>query len=325
MRAIQIREHGGPDVLRVYDVPVPEPGPGQVLVKVVAAGVNPLDILIRSGVMAGPARGSLPITPGNEAAGIVERVGPGVSHLAPGQAVLGAALTGGYAEYAVMLAEATWPLPPDFDVAAAGGMHVGLRTAWHGLITLARLQAGEWVLVLGAGGGVGSIAVQIAVAFGARVVAAGADPRKLEAARALGAEVTVDYTQPEWSAEVRQVTGGGAHVIADGVAGPFFAPTAAAAALGARWALYGASGGMEISGGVVGIIGKCITLYGYGSAYDPRIGETHRDIAARAVPLLADGKIRPPVTERLPLADAPEAHRRLAARDVVGKLVLTLE
>ncbi len=319
MRAVRVHAFGGPEQLRLEDVPVPEPGAGQVLVRVAAAGVNPIDAILRRGERPGLA---LPLGLGGEAAGTVERVGPGVTAFQPGQAVFGAAIGGGYAEYALLDAARTLPVPEGVDRVAAGGLAIVLRTAWHGVVTLGGLRPGEWLLVHGAGGGVGSLAVQVGAALGGRVIATGRDPRKLDAARGLGATAVVDYSQPDWPAEVRRLSGGGVNVVADGVGASTFAGTLQCLALDARWAVYGAIGGGDVAVDLWALVAKCVTLTAYSTNVAGRMAETQRDLAERALPLFRVGKLRAPATQRMALADAAAAHERLASRDVVGRLVL---
>ncbi len=318
MRAVRVHEFGGPDRLRLEDVPIPEPGAGQVLVRVAAAGVNPIDAILRRGERPGL---TLPMGVGGEASGTVERVGPGVEGFRPGQAVFGIAVGGGYAEYALLDAARTLPLPAGVDLVAAGGLAIVLRTAWHGVVTLGGLQPGEWLLVHGAGGGVGSLAVQIGAALGGRVIATGRDPRKLDAARALGAEAVVDYGRPDWPAEVQRISGG-VNVVADGVGASTFAGTLECLALDARWAVYGAISGGDVQVNLWALIAKCATLTAYSTNVAGRMAETQRSLAERALPLFQVGKLRAPATERMALADAVAAHERLASREVVGRLVL---
>jgi NADPH:quinone reductase-like Zn-dependent oxidoreductase len=318
MRAVRLHEFGGPANLRLEEVAVPEPGAGQVLVRVAAAGVNPIDAILRRGERPGL---TLPMGLGGEASGTVERVGPGVEEFRAGQQVCGLAVGGGYAEYALLDAARTLPIPAGVDPIAAGGLPIVLRTAWHGVVTLGALQPGEWLLVHGAGGGVGSLAVQIGAALGGRVIATGRDPRKLDAARALGAEATVDYGPSDWPATVQRLSGG-VNVVADGVGASTFAGTLECLALNARWAIYGAISGGDVPANFWALIARCATLMAYSTSVAGRMDETQRDLARRALPLFAAGKLRAPATERLALADAVAAHKRLASRDVVGRLVL---
>jgi NADPH2:quinone reductase len=318
MRAVRVHAFGGPENLRLEDLPVPEPGPGQLLVRVAAAGVNPIDAILRRGERPGL---TLPMGVGGEASGTIERVGEGVRDYEPGQAVCGITVGGGYAEYALLDAARTLPVPEGVDLVAAGGLPIVLRTAWHGVVTLGGLRPGEWLLVHGAGGGVGSLAVQIGAALGGRVIATGGDARKLEAARALGAEATVDYSQPDWPAEVQRISGG-VNVVADGVGASIFAGTLQCLALDARWAIYGAISGGDVKANLWAVIAKCVTLTAYSTSVAGRMPETQRDLAERALPLFRAGKLRAPATEQMPLAEAAAAQDRLASREVVGRLVL---
>lgn len=193
MRAIQVHDYGGPEQLKLEDKPRPEPQAGEALVRVHAAGVNPLDWKIREGAMKSFAPVTFPYTPGIEASGVVEAIGSGVTAYAIGQAVYGPVAEGAYAEYIVVPAEALALKPESLSFAEAAAVPVGLTTAWRTLLDHGNLQAGQRVVIQGAAGGVGLFAVQLAKWKGAEVIGT-ASPTNLDFVRGLGADLVVDYT-----------------------------------------------------------------------------------------------------------------------------------
>jgi NADPH2:quinone reductase len=220
MKALMCHRFGPIDQLTVEDVPSPTPGPGEVLIDVQAASINFPDVLIVQGLYQ--IKPSLPFSPGAELAGVVSAVGPEVRHLAVGDRVFASVGTGGFAEQCVAPALRVQKLPADMDFETGASFVLVYGTSLHALQTIARLQPGETLLVLGAAGGVGIAAVEIAKAMGARVIAAASSPAKLELARSAGADATVDYTQPDWRREVEALTGGrGADVVYDAVGGSY--------------------------------------------------------------------------------------------------------
>src|SRR5579885_2177075 len=193
MHAIVVRQFGPADVLKYEEVARPEPGPGEALVRVHSAGVNPIDAKFRKGLLAALRTFELPWTPGSDVAGVVEAVGPGVTTVRPGDAVLGLSRTGAYAEFAAAPVDALAPKPARISFDEAASIPVGAMTAWQGLFDHGGLQPGQRVLVQGAAGGVGQLAVQLAHWKGARVVGT-ASTGNLDFVRALGADEVVDYT-----------------------------------------------------------------------------------------------------------------------------------
>ncbi|MGW0585301.1 alcohol dehydrogenase catalytic domain-containing protein, partial [Streptomyces sp. NPDC002920] len=206
MRAARCTEYGPPGGLSVVDLDDLEPGPGEVLVRVHAAAVNFPDVLLVADRYQVPA--PLPFTPGSEFAGVVAALGEGVSGPAVGSPVAGAVLTGAFAEQVVVPVAGLRPVPDGLDMVHAAAFHVTYATAYHSLVTVGQGAPGEWVAVLGAAGGVGSAAVDIATRLGMRVVAAASSQERLAVARKLGAEGAVDYVREDLKTRIRELTGG---------------------------------------------------------------------------------------------------------------------
>lgn len=328
MRAVRIEEFGGPEVLVAVEVPDPVAGPGQVLLRVEAAGVNRADALTRAGNYH--RAGRPPLTPGLEAAGTVLAVGEGVTGIRAGDraVAMGAANEPGfYAELAAVPAARTVVLPDGIDATAAAALPVAWLSAWYCLHRLARLEKGETVVIQAAASGVGSAAVQIAAAAGARVIAVARSAAKTEWAAELGAHDTIDSSAfPDGSAveEVLRLTGGrGAEVVLDTVGGDVFAHSLRQAAQAGRVV---AMANVALAPSTIDtrdFYPKNAVIHGFQltnlieRGYDPRADL--RDLADR----VADGTYRVPVEATFPLDRAGEAHRRLEQRGNRGKIVLT--
>jgi NADPH:quinone reductase len=324
MRAWQVPQLGEPrDVLTLAEVPDPAPGPGQVLVRVRAAAANFPDVLMcRGGYQVRPP---LPFTPGVELCGEVVAAGPGVSGFAAGDRVIGgpALPSGAFAEFAIMNADGIAPAPEGLDDAEAAVFFITYQTGWFGLHRRARLTAGETLLVHAAAGGVGSGAVQLGKAAGARVIGVVGGERKAEAARALGADVVIDRHREDFVAVVKEVTAGrGADVVYDPVGGQAYARSTKCIAFEGRILVVGFASGEIPSAALNHVLIKNYSVvglhWGLYQAKDPQaIADCHRQLSK----LAADGLIRPLVGERLGLADVPEGLQRLAGGDTIGRLV----
>jgi NADPH:quinone reductase len=333
MKAIQMTEQGGPEVLRLADLPDPQPGPGQVLIRVSAAAVNFSDIMRRRGDVY-PVPTPSPFVPGAEVAGTVEAVGDGVTGLPAGTRVfgtVGADGSGGYAELALAYAAAVIPIPAGLDPDAAAGIVVSGLAATVILADAAKVAEGETVFVPAAAGGVGSYAVQIARLLGAgTVIAAAGTEAKREAALALGADHAVDYTAAGWADQVLALTGGRGVDVALEMSGPDrLAQTLGILGPFARLVVYGA-----VTGSIEGFAPSALAAL----LYDPALGQSligfnlgawfqYRPQVAdallgRLVGWIADGKLATPAVHALPLADAEKAHRLLETGASSGKLVL---
>jgi NADPH2:quinone reductase len=340
MRAWQVSRLGEPrDVLTLADVPDPRPGPGQVLVRVRAAAANFPDVLMcRGGYQVRPP---LPFTPGIELCGEIVATGPDVAGsagglagglaggpaggLAVGDRVIGgpALPSGAFAELALMNAGSILPAPEELDDAEAAAFFITYQTGWFGLHRRARLAAGETLLVHAAAGGVGSGAVQLGKAAGARVIGVVGGERKAEAARALGADVVVDRHREDFVEVVKEVTGGrGADVVYDSVGGQAYARSTKCIAFEGRILVIGFASGDIPSAALNHVLIKNYSVVGlhwglYQTKEPSAIADCHRQLGK----LVAEGAIRPLVAERLRLEEVAGGLQRLAAGDTIGRLV----
>jgi NADPH:quinone reductase len=324
MRAWQVPELGEPrDVLTLAEVPDPEPGPGQVLVRVLGAAANFPDVLMcRGGYQVRPP---LPFTPGVELCGEVVALGPGVTGLAPGDRLIGGSVGGTFAELTLMNADSALPAPAGLDDAEAGAFFITYQTGWFGLHRRARLMAGETLLVHAAAGGVGSGAVQLGKAAGARVIGVTGGADKVEVARALGADVVVDRHAQDFVEVVKEVTGGrGADVVYDPVGGEAYTRSTKCIAFEGRILVIGFAGGQIQSAALNHALVKNYSIVGlHWGLYQTKDPQLIRDCHVQLTKLVADGAIRPLVSERLGMADVPAGLQRLADGATVGRIVFT--
>ncbi len=332
MTLVRIDRFGGPEVLAVHRAEVPHPGPGQILVRVEAAGVNFADVMRRRQDPY-PFPTLLPFTPGGEVAGVVEALGEGVSGPPVGTAVfalVGNDGSGGYAQYAVADARQVIPVPPGLGTDAAAGIVVAGATAMLVLTEVGNVQRGQTVLVEGAGGGVGGFAVQIARILGATVIGAASTPARREAALAAGADHVVDYTRPGWQEAVRDVTSGrGVDLVVQVGGDATIREAIAALAPFGRIVVVGMPGGRPLTL-------DAATVRSF--FYDPALNQSlhafnvglffglRPEAAVRALTTLvghvAAGEVTVPVGTVLALEEAAQAHRLLEARQTTGKIVL---
>jgi NADPH:quinone reductase len=321
MKAWQVSRYGEPrDVLELAELPRPAPGPGQVLVKVLAAAANFPDALLCRGTYQ--VRPPLPFCPGVELCGEVLDGGSGWS---PGDRVIGGPVLphGAFAEYAVMGAAGLMPAPETLDDASAAPFFITYQTGWFGLHRRARLAAGETLLVHAAAGGVGSGAVQLGKAAGARVIGVVGGPQKAEVARSLGADVVIDRTREDFVAVVKDVTGGrGADVIYDPVGGEAFARSAKCVAFEGRILIVGFASGHIPSAALNHALVKNYSIVGlHWGLYQRLDPQAVRDCHAELTRLAAAGAIRPLVSERLSLDEVPDGLQRLADGRTTGRVV----
>ncbi len=339
MTAMVLREHGGPEVLRLEQLPIPEPGPGEVRVRIRAIALNHLDIWVRKG---GPAfKLEYPHRLGSDIAGTIDAVGPGARAEVGGKVVvqpglscmrcaaclgghdnlcryykiLGENTQGGYAEYIVVPDVNLAPYPERLTFPQAAASILTFLTAWQMVVHKARVAPGETLLVQGAGSGIGVAAIQIGKLFGARVIATASTRAKLERARALGADVTIDYTTQDFVAECKQLTGKrGVDAVIEHVGGDVFAASIRAVRNGGRVVTCGATAGFHPAIDLRHIFFRQVEVLGstMGSKADLLAVLGH----------IAAGRLEPVVHEVLPLARAADAHRLLEERRAFGKVVL---
>ena len=318
MRAIRVRRHGGPEVLALEQVPDPAPGPGEVLVSLRAAGVNPVETYLRAGAYT--RKVDFPWTPGSDGAGVVEAVGAGVERPAVGDRVYTAgSVTGTYAEKALCRADEVHPLTARCSFPQGAAVHVPYATAWRALHERAGARAGETVLVHGATGGVGLAAVQIARAAGLTVIGTGGTPRGLEAVRREGAHHALDHGREGYLEEAVRLSGGrGPDVILEMRADRNLARDLGIAAKRGRIVIVGSRGTIEVDPRAA-MTGDLVVL-GMSLFNVPReeLAAAHREIGKG----LEAGILRPVIREEIPLADAPRAHALVLEPGALGKIVL---
>ena len=323
MRAIEISEPGGPEVLRACTRPVPEPGPGQILIRLAAAGVNRPDAAQRAGTYAPPPGAS--DLPGLEGAGEVAATGPGVSAWRVGDRVCALLPGGGYAEYAVCDAGHALPIPKGLDMVRAAALCETFYTVWVNVFRRGRLTGGESFLVHGGTSGIGTTAIQLAHAFGARVFTTAGSDEKCAICRDLGAELAVNYRESDFVAAVKEATGGrGVDLILDMVGGDYIARNISALAMDGRLSMIAFLGGPKAEVNFAQVMVKRLTLTG--STLRPQSDQAKAGIAddlrRKVWPLLDAGTIAPVLDSTFPLEAAAKAHERLDAPGHVGKIVL---
>lgn len=326
MKQIEITTFGGPEVLQPVEAPRPEPGPGQVLIRVHAAGVNRPDLLQRQGKYP-PPPGASPI-PGLEVAGEVFATGAGVTAPAVGARVCALLTGGGYAEYTMAEAGLCLPVPKGLSLTEAAALPETYFTVWHNVFERGTLQRGETLLVHGGSSGIGTTAIQLAAAFGARVFATAGTPEKCAACRELGAELAIDYRAQDFVAAVAGATGGrGVEVILDMVAGDYVEKNFAAAAEDGRIVIIAGLHGYKTELNLLPLMRKRLTLTGSTLRNRDLAFKTAlaKSLLAEVWPLLESGRVRPVLYRTLPLAEAAEAHRLLEGGAHIGKIVLTTQ
>ena len=323
MTAIEIAEPGAPQVLRAVQRPVPAVGPGEVLIRVAAAGVNRPDILQRTGRYAPPA--GITDIPGLEVSGEIVDCGAGVTALPRGAAVCALLAGGGYAEYAIAPAVQCLPIPEGIGVHEAAALPETFFTVYHNVFERAQLRAGETLLVHGGSSGIGTTAIKLAKAFDARVIVTAGSDEKCAACVALGAERAINYLTEDFVLAVKEATAGrGADVILDMVGAAYLARNIAAAAIEGRIALIATLGGHEAQLDLRYLFQKRLSLMA--STLRPQSveqkGRLAQALRSRVWPLFASHELQPPIHARFPLVDARRAHELMESSQHIGKILL---
>jgi putative PIG3 family NAD(P)H quinone oxidoreductase len=325
MTAITIRAAGGPEVLVPEERPIAAPGEGEILVKVTAAGVNRPDVMQRQGLYPPPPGAS--DIPGLEIAGEVAALGPGATRFKTGDKVTALVAGGGYAEYCPVHETNALPVPASLSLIEAAAVPETFFTVWHNVFERGRLKSGETLLVHGGSSGIGTTAIQLAKAFGARVITTAGSAEKCEACRKLGADVAVNYRSEDFVAATKTATGGkGAEVILDMVGGDYIARNYEAAGVDGRIVQIAFQGSSRANVDFLRIMLKRLTHTG--STLRARAVADKASIA-RALetnvwPLIAAGKVKPVIYRTFPLREAAAAHALMETSTHIGKIVLTV-
>jgi NADPH:quinone reductase len=320
MRAIRVSAFGGPEVLTLTDVPDPQPGPGQLRVRVHAAGINPVETYMRSGAYA--LKPPLPYTPGSDGAGVIDAVGPDVTGLVPGDRVYLAgpmnASTGTYAELTVNDARNVHTLPPSLSFAQGAAVGVPCSTAWRALFQKAGATAGETVLVHGGSGAVGTAAIQLARAAGLTVIATAGSAKGLELLTSLGAHHAIDHSRPDYRDAIKAAAPGGPNVVIEMLANVNLAHDAELLAPRGRIVVVGSRGSLDFMPRL--LMAKEASVSGM--MLPNMTADEWRTVSVGVHAALADGTLTPVVGRELPLADAPQGHQLVMTTGAHGKIVL---
>src|SRR5215471_19270928 len=325
MRAVEISKPGDPDVLVEAERPKPAPASGEVLVKVAAAGVNRPDVMQRMGHYPPPP--GITDIPGLEIAGVIDRLGDGVSGWRVGDNVTALVAGGGYAEYCVAPAPQCLPIPTNVDFIHAAAIPETFFTVWTNVFERGRLNAGESILIHGGSSGIGTTAIQLARAFGSRVFATAGSTEKCAACERLGAERAINYRDADFVAAVKEVTGGkGVDVVLDMVGGDYFPRNMDALAMDGRLVSIAVLNGVKATINILTMMQRRLTLTG--STLRARSiaekGAIASALRQHVWPLLESGAVSPVIYETFPLRAAAEAHRVMESGAHIGKLVLVV-
>lgn len=325
MTAVAISAPGGPEMLQPVTRPVPQPAKGEVLIRVAAAGVNRPDVLQRMGFYPPPPGAS--DLPGLEIAGTVVAVGPGGDAELLGQAVCALVAGGGYAEYCTAPAGSCLPVPKGFSMVEAAALPETVFTVWHNLFERGYVRDGETVLVHGGTSGIGTTAIGLCKLFGITVIVTCGSAEKCDAARALGADLAVDYSSADYVAAVKEFTGGtGVHVVLDMVGGDYVPRNLECLADDGRHVTIAFQRGAKVEIDIAQVMRRRLTLTG--STLRARSAEFKAlladEIHRTLWPRLAEGAWKPAMDQAFPLAEAAAAHARMQAGAHVGKIVLTV-
>ncbi|MFD4572007.1 NAD(P)H-quinone oxidoreductase [Streptomyces sp. NPDC058417] len=323
MHAITIPEPGGPEALVWDEVPDPVPGDGEVLVEVVAGAVNRADLLQRQGFY-NPPPGASPY-PGLECSGRIAALGPGVTGWSVGDEVCALLAGGGYATKVAVPAGQLLPLPEGTDLVRAAALPEVACTVWSNVFRTARLTAGETLLVHGGSSGIGTMAIQLGKAFGARVAVTAGTKEKLARCAELGADILIDYREQDFVAEIGRATdGAGADVILDNMGAKYLDRNVRALAVGGRLAIIGMQGGLKAELNIGALLAKRGTISATSLRARPldEKAEIVAEVRERVWPLIAEGRVRPVVDREIPMSDAATAHRVVEESGHVGKVLL---
>ena len=318
MKTIRVREFGDPEVMNLEDAPDLQAAAGQVVVRVKAVGVNPVEAYIRTGTYA--IKPALPYTPGSDAAGIVESVGPGVEGFSPGDRVyVGGTLSGAYADLALCEAWQAHPLPPNVTFAQGAAVNVPYATAFRALFHFAHARPGETVLIHGASGGVGVASVQLARAAGLTVIGTGGTDRGRQLVAVQGAHHVLDHRAPGYLDELLKITQGrGVDVVLEMLANVNLAKDLTILAKGGRVIVIGNRGSIEINPREIMRRDASVLGFVLFNADRQEVASIHAALVAG----LENGTLRPVVGKEIPLKDAPQAHRAVMEPGAFGKIVL---
>ena len=321
MRAALVPQHGPPEIVVIEELPDPIPGPGEVAVDITYAAVNFPDVLIVANEYQ--VQVPAPFVPGSEFSGVVSAVGDGVEGVAVGDHVYGSSFVGAYAQKIVVAATSVHVIPDSVDPRDAAAFSVAHTTAMHTLRTIADLQPGETVLVLGAAGGVGLATVELATILGGKVVAAASSSEKLELCARYGAVAGIDYSQEDLKTRAKELTGGGADVVVDPVGGPYSEQALRATKWGSRFVVVGFAAGEipRIPLNLVllkGVIVRGMEMRSIMDAVPELVTRDQRELKE----LFVGGKIHPHVSAVYALADTPAALRSMVERTATGKVLI---
>lgn len=324
MHAIVVTQPGDPDVLAWQEVPDPVAGPGEIVVDVAAAAVNRADLLQRQGLYPPPP--GAPEWLGLECSGTVAELGAGVTSLSVGDEVCCLLSGGGYAERVALPAGQAMPIPAGVDLITAAGLPEVACTVWSNLVMTAHLQRGEWLLIHGGGSGIGTMAIQVARALGARVAVTAGSAEKLATCEALGAEVLINYREQDFVEVITSETGGrGVDVILDNMAAKYLERNISSLAPGGRLVVIGMQGGVKAEIDLGSLLRRNGTVHA--TTLRGRTPEQKAEICTQVErhvwPWIAAGIVKPVIDRVMPLVDAADAHRALEDGGVTGKILLT--
>ena len=323
MRAVIAPQPGGVEALELTDLPQPEPGPGEVLIRVAAAGLNRSDLLQRKGLYP-PPPGVTDVL-GLECSGDIVAVGEGVTDLPPGTHVCALLAGGGYAEYVAVPAGQVATVPLGIPLVDAGGLMEVAATVWSNVFMMGKLQHGETLLVHGGGSGIGTMAIQLGKAFGARVIVTVGSAEKAEFCRELGADVAIDYKQQDFAAEMK-AAGVTADVVLDIIGAKYLESNVSVLSTAGRLVVIGMQGGVKAELNLGALMSKRAAVMATTLRARPSTEKAAivRAMVAQVWPLISDGTVRPIIHATYPLEDVRQAHQVLEESSHIGKVLLTL-